>query len=300
MLLEAVGCVEAQTYGRVEMILVDDGSTDGTGRLCDELAARSPEKVRALHQANAGPGAAREAGRNAARGEFLQYLDSDDWLDPRKVELQVENAPTGAGGRRLPPARRASSGSAARCRIARSLRTGEPVDAIFPAFLAGRLWQTVTPLWRHSASERIGPWTSLRVEEDMEYDARAGAEGVKPAWCPEWLAEHRHHEGPRASGGGTGEPAKLADRAMAHALIYRHALRARVEPSVPEMQRYARELFLLARQCGAAGLGAEAKGNVPARAGGIGPGAPPGGGLPCVFGRRGGLRLGTRGAASLA
>ena len=253
MLLEAVACVEAQTYPRVELILVDDGSTDGTGALCDRLVAERPQTRRAIHQPNAGPGAAREAGRRAARGEYIQYLDSDDWLEPRKLEAQVA-ALEGDGGAGVcycrtrerhvdePPADRPT------------LRTGDRLDSIFPSFLAGRLWQTVTPLWRRTASDRIGPWTSLRVEEDMEYDARAGAEGVRPAWCPEWLAEHRHHEGLRASGGGTLDRAKLADRAKAHELIYRHALRAGVSAGAPEMQRYARELFLLSRQCGAAHL----------------------------------------------
>ncbi len=258
MLAEAVASAEAQSYRPIEVILVDDGSTDGTGAACDEMACRNSVWIRSLHQTNAGPGAAREAGRRAARGEFLQYLDSDDWMHPRKLELQVEAL------------RREPGAGVCYCRTQElriggpvpdrpTLRTGEPINAIFPAFLAGRLWQTVTPLWRRSASDRIGPWTSLRIEEDMEYDARAGAEGVKPVWCPEWLAEHRHHDAPRASAGGTGEPAKLADRARAHELIYRHAVRAGVGSSVPEMQRYARELFLLARQCGAAGLGAEAE-----------------------------------------
>src|SRR5438477_12648790 len=86
MLGEAVASVVAQTYRPIEIIIVDDGSTDETARVADELAN---DFTQVIHQANAGPGAAREAGRLVERGEFVQHLDSDDLLLPRKFELQV-------------------------------------------------------------------------------------------------------------------------------------------------------------------------------------------------------------------
>ena len=88
LLREAVASVLAQTYRPVEIIIVDDGSTDETGREAEALAEAHSE-VRAIHRQNGGPGAARETGRLAARGEFIQYLDSDDLLLPTKFELQV-------------------------------------------------------------------------------------------------------------------------------------------------------------------------------------------------------------------
>ena len=84
-LREAVASVLAQTYRPIEIIIVDDGSGPETVAVCEELAAAHPE-IRILHQENAGPGAARERGRLAARGEFIQYLDSDDRLLPEKFE----------------------------------------------------------------------------------------------------------------------------------------------------------------------------------------------------------------------
>ena len=75
-------CVEsilAQTYQRLEIILVDDGSTDGSGRLCDALAQRD-ERVRVIHKPNGGLSDARNAGTEACNGEFIFYLDSDDYL----------------------------------------------------------------------------------------------------------------------------------------------------------------------------------------------------------------------------
>ena len=82
MLREAVASVLRQTYRPIEIIIVDDGSTDETTRVADELASTYPFEVRALHVLNGGPGWAREAGRQVARGEFIQYLDSDDLLWP--------------------------------------------------------------------------------------------------------------------------------------------------------------------------------------------------------------------------
>src|SRR5690606_3040252 len=65
----------------VEVVIVDDGSTDTTGLLADHWAARHPEAVRVIHQPNRGHGGAINAGLAAARGAFLKVLDADDWLD---------------------------------------------------------------------------------------------------------------------------------------------------------------------------------------------------------------------------
>ena len=64
-----------------ELLLVDDGSPDGTGALCDELAARDP-RITALHRPNGGAGAARNTGLDAARGRWVLFLDADDDLLP--------------------------------------------------------------------------------------------------------------------------------------------------------------------------------------------------------------------------
>jgi glycosyltransferase involved in cell wall biosynthesis len=258
MLRDAVGCALAQTYRPIEIIIVDDGSTDDTPLVCRELAEAHPGIVGVLRQANAGPGAAREAGRGQAHGEFLQYLDSDDFLQPRKFERQV------AALREYPEC------GAAYCKTheyvigenrgeAASFRTGERLDTLFPDLLSGRIWHTVTPLFRRTLSDAVGPWSDLRQEEDWEYDARVAATGTRLAWVPEFLADHRHHSGPRAGGDSLNDPRKMRWRHQAHMLIYRHARRAGVGLDDPHMRRYARELFLLARQCGAAGLPAESR-----------------------------------------
>ena len=257
MLRESVATVIAQTYRPIELLIIDDGSTDDTAAVADELAAAHPDVIRVIHRENGGVGAARETGRLAARGEFIQHLDSDDLLYPRKLELQV-------AGLRAHPECGASYGWT-RGRMPDGSynseperRTGEEFETMFPAMLAMRWWQTTTPLYRASVIAQAGPWTTLRNEEDWEYDARIAALGVRLHYCREWVSEARHHREGRLSDRGLA-PDVLRDRTKAHALIYAHARRAGIGPETPEMQHFARELFLLARQTGAAGLGAESK-----------------------------------------
>ncbi|HEX7153853.1 MAG TPA: glycosyltransferase family A protein [Thermoanaerobaculia bacterium] len=250
-LQEAVASVLAQTYRPIEIVIVDDGSTDDTAAVATALAAEHPE-IRVLHQSNGGPGAARETGRQTARGAFIQHLDSDDVLLPRKFELQV-------AGLTAHPECGASYGWTRFRRRDGSVvpepwkRSGERIATMFPAMLQSRWWDTPNPLYRASL---LGPWTNLRIEEDWEYDARIAAHGVKLHYVEAWVCEVREHGDARVSGQGH-SPATLRDRAHAHALILEHARRAGIAADAPEMQYYARELFLLARQCGAAGLAEE-------------------------------------------
>lgn len=81
-------CVDsllAQTYENLEIILVDDGSPDECGRICDDYVSRDP-RVRVIHKENGGLSSARNAGIDAARGEYLGFVDSDDWVVPQTYE----------------------------------------------------------------------------------------------------------------------------------------------------------------------------------------------------------------------
>jgi len=76
-LAEAVESVIHQTYQDLEIILVDDGSTDGSGEICDEYAKKD-NRIKVIHQQNKGLSAARNAGLDACQGEIISFLDSDD------------------------------------------------------------------------------------------------------------------------------------------------------------------------------------------------------------------------------
>lgn len=85
-LRRCVSSVQRQTHQELDVILVDDGSTDGSGVLCDSLAAEDA-RIRVIHKANGGLSSARNAGIEMAQGEFIMFVDGDDWLHPHIVEL---------------------------------------------------------------------------------------------------------------------------------------------------------------------------------------------------------------------
>lgn len=80
-----------QTYRNLEIILVDDGSPDNCGTICDTYAAQD-ERVRVIHKPNGGVSSARNAGLAAATGEWIGWVDSDDWIEPDMYEYMMHLA----------------------------------------------------------------------------------------------------------------------------------------------------------------------------------------------------------------
>ncbi len=89
---ECVESVLAQTLRETELILVDDGSSDGSGEMAESYRSRYPEAVQVIHQENQGPAAARNAGLEIARGTHVHFLDSDDRLKPEALETLYREA----------------------------------------------------------------------------------------------------------------------------------------------------------------------------------------------------------------
>ena len=81
--------VISQSYKNIEIILVDDGSPDHCGEICDEYA-NSHSNVKVIHQMNGGLSAARNSGIEEAKGKFVQFVDPDDYLEPNVLKLLVE------------------------------------------------------------------------------------------------------------------------------------------------------------------------------------------------------------------
>ena len=89
---ECVDSLLAQTLGDMEILLVDDGSKDASGAICDRYAADYPDKVKCLHVDNGGQGRARNFALSLARGEYLGFVDSDDWVLPEMYEKLCRRA----------------------------------------------------------------------------------------------------------------------------------------------------------------------------------------------------------------
>ena len=85
---ECIESVLAQTFTDFELILVDDGSPDNSGAICDAYAARDP-RIRVFHKENGGVSSARNLGLDHARGEWIAFVDSDDWLSPEYLNRLI-------------------------------------------------------------------------------------------------------------------------------------------------------------------------------------------------------------------
>lgn len=257
MLREAVSSVLAQTWRPLEIIIVDDGSTDDTPQVAGQLQVQHPDILRVLRQTNAGPGVARQAGLAASLGEFIQFLDSDDLLLPNKFELQVQ-------GLRGDPEAGISYGKTYtqenHVRLPEPAQhTGERHRTLFPALLKEPLWPTLTPLYRRHVLEEAGAWPSKKQLEDWEYDAQAGALGVKLHYVDAYIAETRNHAEARLCHLWMTDVGAMRERAAAYIEVLRHAKQAGVGRDAPEMQQFARSLFWMARNAGSYGLSHEAQ-----------------------------------------
>jgi glycosyltransferase involved in cell wall biosynthesis len=255
LLVEAVSSVFAQTYRPIEIIIIDDGSTDDTPRVAQELAAQHSDIIRHVRKDNGGCAQARNTGLALAIGEFIQLLDSDDILLPDKFALQV-------GGLREHPDCGVSycltyeyeAGDPRPPRSAR--RSGQTFSDLFPALLDGRIWGFPSPLFTGAAIDAAGPFLESLTFADWEFECRLAAQGVRAHHCQSFLAETRILHTREGRKRGRPRPDSVRDSAAMHELILGHARRAGVPAA--DVDRFARRLFAVGRQCARVGLQREA------------------------------------------
>lgn len=191
-LREAVESVLAQKYSPVEIIIVDDGSTDGT-----EAVARSlPETVRYLHQSNQGPAAARNRGIEHAQGSLIAFADADDLWPEGKLELQLPYL-------LRDPAIEIVMGRIQQVRLSKTV-DGETQAQEFaePAFSVN-LGSAVI---RKSVFERVGLFDeTMRYSEDVDWFMRAREGGAAIITIDAVTLLYRQHEQNMTRGKSTSE-----------------------------------------------------------------------------------------------
>lgn len=90
-LRKCLDSILAQTYQDLEILIIDDGSTDGSGKICDEYPEKD-ERIRVFHTENKGLSAARNLGLDNATGDWIGFIDSDDWIEPDMYEVLIKRA----------------------------------------------------------------------------------------------------------------------------------------------------------------------------------------------------------------
>ncbi len=181
-----------------------------------------------------------------ARGEFIQYLDSDDELLPQKFELQVKalndhpECGVAYGKTRLID----QAGNVLKAPFKSS---GIQMDYLFPALLVDRWWNTLTPLYRRSVCDQVGPWPEMWMAEDWLYDARVGSLGTKLVYVDEFVCDYREHSGDRLTGAGELSPRSLQNFQRLIPELFQCACKAGIKIDCPEMQHFSRWAFSLAR-----------------------------------------------------
>lgn len=90
-LRKCLDSVVNQTYKELEIFIIDDGSTDGSGAICDEYV-KADKRIRVFHTENRGLSCARNLGLDEVKGEWIGFVDSDDWIEPDMYEVLLTRA----------------------------------------------------------------------------------------------------------------------------------------------------------------------------------------------------------------
>jgi glycosyltransferase involved in cell wall biosynthesis len=177
---DALDSIAAQTHRALEIIVVDDGSTDGTAA----VARASRHAVRYVAQANAGPASARNRGVREASGDFVAFLDADDRWHPEKTERQL---------RRF-AARPELGVCVAHAAIFHDGATPAGGDGRPAAGTAIAAYATSSMLARRAAFARVGPFDAkLKHADDTDWFLRARSLGVLTEMLDDVLVQRRLH-----------------------------------------------------------------------------------------------------------
>jgi hypothetical protein len=214
VVVESLESVAAQTYRPIELIVVDDGSSDGTSREVEQWSntrASDPGlTVRLVRQGNHGAADARNHGLIESRGEYVQFLDSDDLLHPEKLDRHaavlaadpdIDYVYSGTGSFAEAPVWDVTPFA------------GRPPsdDRMLLRFLQGGLWNTISGVYRRSACFAVGPWDERApIFQDWDYNVRFLLGGPSVRYVEGVLSLRRSGAGDRVTAGSGSEAALRA------------------------------------------------------------------------------------------
>ena len=188
---QAIQSIVDQTWPNIEIIVVDDGSTDGTVDAVRALPVQSGQRTRdtqVVYQANAGPASARNHGVSLAKGAYIFFLDSDDTMDPNALEDMVRAMIAADVPLALAPIRSTTLDGTA----VGDFGTGTPRFSKEP-FKAQ--WFIHSALYSRSLIDRAGAYSEkLRIGEDSEYHRRIIQLVDKPVQLDHVVGSRRHHD----------------------------------------------------------------------------------------------------------
>jgi glycosyltransferase involved in cell wall biosynthesis len=195
-LRDCLQSVVDQDYKPLEIIIVDDGSTDGSGKIISEFQAirREGISVGALHQTRQGAQEARNNGCRTARGEYFLFLDGDDFLDRHNLVEQVKEFKGNpdadvvySDGQYL------SDGFECPTENGGVLSLGEPTDVV-AALLSGLSVPCFSYLFRRQAVQRCGPWDpTIPINQDIEFVLRLATSGCRFRYAAGLSGFYRKH-----------------------------------------------------------------------------------------------------------
>jgi glycosyltransferase involved in cell wall biosynthesis len=193
---EAVSSVLGQTHRNVDLIVVDDGSGDRSPAILAELARANPDRMRVLHSEHVGPYPARNLALRQARGEYVAFLDADDWWLPETLEkllgaLSAHDADLAYCGWQ-----NVGESIDSKPHVPPAYETDDPVAH----FMRSCPWPIHAALVRRTIVERLGGFSERRFAS-MDYDfwLRALGQTRRIVRVPEVLAFYRWHGGGQIS-----------------------------------------------------------------------------------------------------
>ncbi|PKN13532.1 MAG: hypothetical protein CVU69_02340 [Deltaproteobacteria bacterium HGW-Deltaproteobacteria-4] len=192
---ETIQSVLSQNYGNVEIIVIDDGSSDGSW----EVITSFGDSVQAVQQENRGGCAARNRGAGLATGDYLMFLDADDVLAPDALEHLVQIFDNKGGIAACPWQRLEQQGNSW-VRLPSGLSATPPEGDFFLGWLSGWYLPPCALLWSRKVYEATGGWDEeLAANQDGDLILRALLNGAKIHLTAKGMAWYRHHGTTRVS-----------------------------------------------------------------------------------------------------